>query len=120
MTIGVSSDDATYEQIKKQLNRMVEVIKVVDLENVSAHMKEIMFAKVENLDGAKMTLVFQIAQAFDVKVVDIGPKTATLECVQTETRNNELAKLLKVQFKTIDVVRGGNVAIESLSVTDRY
>ena len=39
MTIGVNSDDVTYEQIKKQLNRMVEVIKVIDLEFIPAHMK---------------------------------------------------------------------------------
>lgn len=46
MTICVSSDDITFEQIKKQLNSMVEVIKVIDLTNVPIHMKEILFAKV--------------------------------------------------------------------------
>ena len=45
MTIGLSSDDATFEQIKKQLNSMIEVIKVIDLTNVPIHMKEILFAK---------------------------------------------------------------------------
>lgn len=120
MTIGVSADDATYEQIKKQLNRMVEVIKVIDLENIPAHMKEIMFAKVSNLTADKMTELFQIAQVFGVKPVDIGTKTATIECVQTESKNNELITLLKAKFSSIDIVRGGNVAIESISVTDRY
>ena len=42
MTICVASDDITFEQIKKQLNRMVEVIKVIDLTNVPLHMKEIL------------------------------------------------------------------------------
>ena len=46
MTICVTSDDITFEQIKKQLNSMVEVIKVIDLTNVPIHMKEILFAKV--------------------------------------------------------------------------
>jgi len=46
MTICVTSDDITFEQIKKQLNRMVEVIKVIDLTDVPIHMKEILFAKV--------------------------------------------------------------------------
>lgn len=40
MTICVTSDDITFEQIKKQLNRMVEVIKVIDLTDVPIHMKE--------------------------------------------------------------------------------
>ena len=47
MTICVTSDDITFEQIKKQLNRMVEVIKVIDLTNIPIHMKEILFAKVK-------------------------------------------------------------------------
>lgn len=120
MTIGVAADDVTYEQIKKQLNRMVEVIKVIDLENVPAHMKEIMFAKINNINSEKMTELFQIAQVFGVRVVDMGTKTATIECVQTESKNNEMVKLLKAKFATIEIVRGGNVAIESVSVTDRY
>ena len=66
-----------------------------------------------------MTELFHIAQAFDVKVVDIGIDTAILESVQTEARNNELVELLKIKFKSIDIVRGGNVAIESISITDR-
>lgn len=52
MTICVTSDDVTFEQIKKQLNRMVEVIKVIDLTNVPIHMKEILFAKVKNCTTA--------------------------------------------------------------------
>ena len=51
MTICVTSDDITFEQIKKQLNRMVEVIKVIDLTNIPIHMKEILFAKVKRMHG---------------------------------------------------------------------
>ena len=119
MTIGVNSDDVTYEQIKKQLNRMVEVIKVIDLEFIPAHMKELLYARINNCKPDKMTELFHIAQAFDVKVVDIGIDTAILESVQTEARNNELVELLKIKFKSIDIVRGGNVEIESISITDR-
>ena len=72
MTICVASDDITFEQIKKQLNRMVEVIKVIDLTNVPLHMKEILFAKVLRCTTADKEEVFQIAQVFDVQVADIG------------------------------------------------
>ena len=62
MTISVESDDITFEQIKKQLNRMVEVIKVIDLTNVPLRLKELMFVKIMELNETQMTEVFQIAQ----------------------------------------------------------
>ena len=48
MTIGVTSDDKTFEQIKKQLNRSVEVVKVMDFTDLPIHMKELMFVKVNS------------------------------------------------------------------------
>ena len=119
MTICVASDDITFEQIKKQLNRMVEVIKVIDLTNVPLHMKEILFAKILNCSTADKEEVFQIAQVFDVQDADIGKDSALLECKLTERRNNELIALLRSKFKNIEVVRGGAVAIESISTSCR-
>ena len=119
MTIETNSDEETYEQIKKQLNRMVEVIKVIDLTDVPIHMKEILFAKVLRVNAAEKEEVFQIAQVFNVQVVDIGNDSVLLECKLTARRNNELIALLKSKFKTIEVVRGGAVAIESISTSCR-
>ncbi len=116
MTICVKSDDITFEQIKKQLNRMVEVIKVIDLTDVPLHMKEILYAKVERIDKDEIAQVFQIAQVFRIDVVDIGENAVILESKLTEHRNNELIALLKAKFKNkISIVRGGAVAIESIS-----
>jgi len=123
MTICVKSDDVTFEQIKKQLNRMVEVIKVMDLTDVPIHMKEILFAKVVKLDASQKSEVFQIANTFDehghVRVVDVGPDSVMLECMLTETKNNDLIRLLSATFKQVEVVRGGAVAIESISTSNR-
>ena len=119
MTICVTSDDVTFEQIKKQLNCMIEVIKVIDLTNVPIHMKEILFAKVKDITPAEKEEVFQFAQVFEVKVKDIGTDSVLLECMLTERRNNELIALLKSKFKIIEVVRGGAVAIESISTSCR-
>jgi acetolactate synthase-1/3 small subunit len=115
MTICVTSDDITFEQIKKQLNRMVEVIKVIDLTDVPLHMKEILFARVMRLDAPQMDEIFRIAQVFKVDVVDIGSDSVLLECKLTERRNNELIALLKSKFRHISIVRGGAVAIETIS-----
>ena len=92
MTICVTSDDITFEQIKKQLNRMVEVIKVIDLTDVPLHMKEILY-----------------------DVVDKNADSVILESKLTEHRNDDLIALLKSQYKHISVVRGGAVAIEAMS-----
>lgn len=119
MTICVMSDDVTFEQIKKQLNCMVEVIKVIDLTNVPIHMKEILFAKVKDITPAEKEEVFQFAQVFEVKVKDIGTDSVLLECMLTERRNNELIALLRSKFKNIEIVRGGAVAIESISTSCR-
>ena len=119
MTICVTSDDVTFEQIKKQLNCMIEVIKVIDLTNVPIHMKEILFAKVKDISAEEKLEVFQIAQVFEVKVKDIGTDSVLLECMLTERRNNELIALLRSKFKNIEIVRGGAVAIESISTSCR-
>ncbi len=119
MTICVMSDDITFEQIKKQLNRMVEVIKVIDLTNVPIHMKEILFAKVKDVGAAQIEEVFHIAQVFSVQVADIGPDSVMLECKLTERRNNELIELLKAKFRNIEIVRGGAVAVEAISTSCR-
>lgn len=119
MTISVVSDDITFEQIKKQLNRMVEVIKVIDLTEVPIHMKEILFVKVKNCTPENKNEVFQIAQVFKVEITDIGNDSVLLECTLTSRKNDELIKLLKSKFHNIEVVRGGAVAIESISTSCR-
>lgn len=123
MTVSVMADDVTFEQIKKQLNAMVEVIKVIDLSTIPVHMKELLYAKVCNIDESDKAEVFQIAQVFDqggkVTVADIGADSVLLQCTLTERRNNELVELLKSRFKKIEVVRGGAVAIESISTSCR-
>jgi acetolactate synthase-1/3 small subunit len=115
MTICVTSDDITFEQIKKQLNRMVEVIKVIDLTDVPLHMKEILFARLMRLTSEEINEIFHIAQVFKVDVVDIGNDSVLLECKLTERRNNELIRLLKSKYKHMAIVRGGAVAIETIS-----
>ena len=82
-------------------------------------MKEILFAKVLDVDEAGKLEVFQIAQVFNVQVADIGNDSVLLECKLTERRNNELIALLKSKFRRIEVVRGGAVAIESISTSCR-
>lgn len=120
MTISLISDDKTFEQIKKQLNRSVEVIKVVDFTNIPIHMKELLFVKINGCSKADKEEVFRIAQVFDCVVIDYDKTTVLLQCVLTETKNNDIIALLGKNFPSrIEVVRGGSVAIEAVSMTDR-
>ena len=116
MTIATVSDDETFEQIKKQLNRMVEVIKVIDL---FVRMKEIVYIKVFNCSAADKVELFQIAETFKAKVIDYGKDSLLLEFVQTATKNDAVVKLMKEEFGKIEVVRGGSVGIESINVMER-
>jgi acetolactate synthase-1/3 small subunit len=79
-------------------------------------MKEILYIKVKKLDAAAKNEVFHIAQVFGVDVIDYGVDSLILACMLTEHRNDELIALMKASYGSrIEVVRGGAVAIESIS-----
>ena len=113
MTIATVSDDETFEQIKKQLNRMIEVIKVIDFTDIFVRMKEILYVKV-----LKCTPEDKV-ETFKAKVIDYGKDSLLVEFVQTATKNDAVVKLMKEEFKSIEVVRGGSVGIESISMMER-
>ena len=60
--------------------------------------------------------IFQIAETFKAKVIDYGKDSLLVEFVQTATKNDAVVKLMKEEFKSIEVVRGGSVGIESISM----
>ncbi|MDD3185077.1 MAG: acetolactate synthase small subunit [Anaerostipes sp.] len=119
MTIAVESDDATFEQIKKQLNRSVEVIKVIDYTTMSIRMKEIMFIKVKSCTQRDKNEIFQMAEVFRFLVKDMGKDSVLIEAIRTEAKNNSILNVFKSRFTNIEVVRGGSVAIDSISMQDR-
>lgn len=115
MTIGLTSDDKTFEQVKKQLNRCIEVIKVVDLTEAPARFRELMFVKITSCTEQEMSAVFRIARVFRTKIVDYDRKSAILECLNPESQNDEFLKMLQNHFPgKIKAVRGGSVGIECL------
>lgn len=104
----------------KQLSRSVEVIKVMDYTDIPIHMKEILFVKVNHCSDNDITELFRISNVFGVSVIDYDGQTVLLECTQTEKKNNDLIVLLKKKFiNRIEIVRGGSVAIEAVSVSER-
>lgn len=115
MTIGLTSDDKTFEQIKKQLNRSIEVIKVIDFTDIAIHRKELMFVKIYECSSKDRIRLHNISEIFSVKWIDYNQSTIMLEGVQTEEENNALIKMLEENFDgKIKLVRGGSVAMEAI------
>lgn len=120
ITISLTSDDRTFEQVKKQLNRSVEVIKVVDYTDVAIHMKELMFVKISGCSEKDIEEIFRISQIFNATVIDYDRDAVLVESVKTENSNNDLITLLGKCFANrIEIVRGGSVAVEAISITNR-
>lgn len=120
MTISLYGDDKTFEQIKKQLNRSVEVIKVLDFTDLPIHIKEILFIKLRSLKKEEIEDVFRSAEVFGIRITDYDKNAVLLESVKTESENNEILKYYKKQFLSrMEAVRGGAVAVESISRSDR-
>ena len=119
MTISLYGDDKTFEQIIKQLNRSVEVIKVLDFTDLSIHKKEILYIKLHSLRRDEMD-VFRSASVFGVTITDYERSSLILECVKTESENDDVLRYYKKHFLSrMEAVRGGSVAIESVSRSDR-
>ena len=108
MTIATVSDNETFE-----------VIKVIDFTDVFVRMKEILYVKVRKCTPEDKVECFQIAETFKAKVIDYGKDSVLLEFVQTATKNDAVIKLMKDEFQSIEVVRGGSVGIESISMMER-
>ena len=120
MTISLVGDDKTFEQVKKQLNRSVEVIKVLDFTDLPIHKKEILFIKLRALKRDEMEDVFRSAAVFGVSVTDYDRSSLILESVKTESENDDILKYYKKHFLSrMEAVRGGAVAVESVSRSDR-
>lgn len=115
MTISLTSDDKTFEQIKKQFNRSVEVIKVVDYTDIPVHRKELVFIRVNACSTADKTEISRLGQVYGYQIADYGKDTVLLEGVQKEEKNNEFIHRLEGFFcNRLEIARGGSVAVERI------
>ena len=109
MTVVVDVEDLPLEQVTKQLNKLVEVIKVVELEGPASVQRELLLVKVR-ADLQTRSHVLETVQLFRAKVVDVSTDAVTIEA----TGNAEkLAALLRVlePFGIRELVQSGMVAV---------
>lgn len=111
ITIVCDNDDKEFEQVKKQLNRLVHVIKVTDLTALKAVKKELAFIKV-SAKKENRSDIFNLANVFGCGIIDVGTGSIMLEACDTQDRINDLIQLLS-GCNIIEIARSGIVAMES-------
>ncbi len=119
MTIAVNVEQSPLEQVTKQLNKLVEVIKIVELDPNASVARELLLVKVK-ADAATRGQVLEVVQLFRAKVVDVASDAVT---IQVTGNPNKLEDFLRViePFGVRELVQSGMVAIGrgSRSITER-
>ncbi len=110
MTIVVNGDEYTVEQVSKQLNKLIDVIKIRALENSDSVSRELALIKV-NATAATRSEIIQIVEIFRAKIVDVSKNTLTVEISGATDKVEALEDMLK-QFGIKEIVRTGTIAIE--------
>ena len=110
ITIVSSGDEQIIEQIIKQLNKVIDTIKVVDLTFDSFVDRELVLVKVSSSAETRPEIM-QIAEIFRAKVVDISPRTLTLEATGSQQKVDAIIKMLK-PYAIREMARTGRVALK--------
>ena len=109
MTIVTRGDDATVEQIVKQLNKLVDVLKVHDFGTEEYIDRELVLVKV-SVDSKSRAEVMQVTDIFRAKIVDVQSKSLTIEITGNESKVEKFIDLMK-PFGVLDLTRTGKVAL---------
>jgi acetolactate synthase-1/3 small subunit len=118
MTIVVNVEESPLEQVTKQLNKLIEVIKIVELDTTSIN-RELLLVKVK-ADVDTRGQVLDAVQLFRAKVVDVAPDAVTIEVTGNPDKLSDFLKVVE-PFGIRELVQSGMVAIGrgSRSITER-
>ena len=109
MTIVVNVEESPLEQVTKQLNKLVEVIKIVELDGSASVNRELLLVKVR-ADAASRGAVLDAVQLFRAKVVDVSPEALTVEATGTQDKITALLRMLE-PYGIREIVQSGMVAV---------
>lgn len=110
MTIVVDGDDYIVEQVSKQLNKLIDVIKVKQLDSSESVSRELALIKVE-ATAATRSEIIQIVEVFRANIVDISKNTLTIEISGDLDKVAALEDMVR-QFGIKEIVRTGTISIE--------
>ena len=119
MTIVVNVAESPLEQVTKQLNKLVEVIKIVELDGPASVARELLLVKVK-ADAETRGQVLETVQLFRAKVIDVAPEAVTIEVTGNAEKLEAFLRVLE-PFGVRELVQSGMVAIGrgGRSITDR-
>ena len=119
MTVVVDVEDLPLEQVTKQLNKLVEVLKVVELAGIASVQREILLVKV-SADLQTRSHIIETAHLFRAKIVDVATEAVTIEATGDSDKLEALLRILE-PFGIKELVQSGMVAIGrgARSITDR-
>ncbi len=119
MTIVVNVDSSPLEQVTKQLNKLVEVIKIVELDNAASVTRELVLVKV-GATAENRSQVLDVVQLFRAKVIDVAADAITMQVVGNADKITDFLRVLE-PFGIRELVQSGMVAIGrgSRSISER-
>ena len=109
MTISVRGDDATLEQIRKQMGKVIDVLKVLDFSGRDHVQRDLLLVKV-SAPASKRGEIFKLCEVFRGNVVDIGARHIILEVAGPEAKIEAILQLLK-PYGIKEVARTGRIAM---------
>jgi len=119
MTIVVNVAESPLEQVTKQLNKLINVLKIVELDNSAAVQRELLLVKVK-ADSKTRSAILETVSLFRAKVVDVAPDAITIEATGNHDKIQALLKVLE-EYGIKELVQSGMVAIGrgAKAVSDR-
>ena len=119
MTIVVSVESLPLEQVTKQLNKLINVLKIVELDPEASVQREIMLVKVK-ADMETRSHIIETVQLFRAKIVDVAADAVTIEATGKHEKLEALLRILE-QYGIKELVQSGLVAVGRgpRSITDR-
>lgn len=109
ITIVVKGDDRIIEQVKKQLNKLIDVIKISDHTGFIAIQRELVLVKVNSSPG-KRAEIYQLAQMYKAEIVDMSPKSMTLSVDADPENLDNFIELLR-PYGIKELIRSGRISI---------
>jgi acetolactate synthase I/III small subunit len=115
MTIVVDGASTPVEQVAKQLEKLVRVLKVVELDSHASVERELALIKV-GIEPSRRGELLEVAAVFDARVVDMSPQTVILEATSSPGKLDSLLENLD-RYGTCELVRTGRIALGRGSAT---
>lgn len=110
MTIVLDADERILEQVIKQLRKLIDVIKVIDVTGQDSVERELTLIKVNVSDAVSKSEVMQIVDIFRAKIVDVGLKSLIVEITGDEKKVETLLELLR-PFGIKELARTGKISM---------